>query len=61
MKKIIKPSHIDSENSVDLFDGDRLNAYGGVYCVAVSIRDIDVEPLWNAYVKLNIVKSNGVV
>jgi len=49
MKKIIKPAYEDPDNSVDLFDADRLNEWGEMYCVAPSILPVQVEQAWDQY------------
>lgn len=36
-RKIIKRAYDDPHNSIDLFDADRLNEFGEMYCVAPAI------------------------
>lgn len=51
MKQLIKPAHDDSSNSVDLFDADRMNDFGDMYCVAPAILRSQVNDHWNRYVE----------
>ena len=53
MEKIIKPSHCDPNNSVDLFDGDRKNEFGAMFCVAPAILREQVDYYWDEYIKGN--------
>ena len=50
MRKLVKPSRMDSE-IVDLFDTDRLNEFGGPYCVAPGILPEEVDEWWASYRK----------
>ena len=50
MKKFIKPAHDDPHNSWDLFDADRRNEFGGMYCIAPAILYSEVAWHWNRYV-----------
>ena len=34
MKKLVKPAYEDPHHSVDVFDADRHNQWGDLYCVA---------------------------
>ena len=51
MKKVIKPSVSDPVNSVDLFDGDRVNEFGRMYCVSPALLDYQANAEWESYVK----------
>lgn len=50
-KKIVHESAMDPVKSVDLFDGNRTNFYGGMYCVAAGILPSEVETYWQEYVQ----------
>ena len=50
MKKYVKICSYDS-NSVSLFDKDRKNEFGEMYCVAPAILENEIEDCWNEYVK----------
>jgi len=50
-RKLIKPSYADLDNSVDLFDADRKNEFGEMYCVAPSILPQQVNNYWIGYLK----------
>jgi hypothetical protein len=50
MKKFVKPAFEDPDNSVDLFDSDRKNIFGGMYCVAPAILPRDINLVWNNYI-----------
>lgn len=52
MRKVIKPAYMDPKNSVDLFDGDRLNQWGTMYCIAPAILSSEVAEYWKEYVEL---------
>ena len=58
MRKVIKPAHSDPDNSVDLFDGDRKNEFGKMYCVAPAIQYCQVNPYWLGYIKNRKNKDN---
>lgn len=49
MKKVIKPSKSDPENSVDLFDADRENEFGEMFCVNPGILPEDADAYWTYY------------
>ena len=49
MKLVVKPSHEDQSNSVDVFDADRVNEFGGMYCVAPAIHFDQVDDAWDKY------------
>lgn len=52
MRKVVKPAHCDPENSVDLFDGDRKNEFGQMYCIAPGITSGEqVRNYWLGYIK----------
>jgi hypothetical protein len=51
MTKIVKPAFDDPQNSVDLFDGDRRNEFGEMYCVAPAILYCQVNDEWSRYVR----------
>lgn len=53
MRKLIKPAHDDPDCSVDLFDADRQNPQGGLYCIAPAILLCEVEETWQRYVEEN--------
>jgi hypothetical protein len=48
-KKLVKPSSFDPENSVSLFDANRENDFGEMYCVAPGILPGEVELYWQEY------------
>lgn len=50
MKKIIKPAFEDPCNSVDLFDSDRENDFGEMFCIAPSILSSQIDFEWKQYV-----------
>lgn len=49
MRKYVLPSKDDRDNSVDLFDADRKNEQGTMYCVEPLITQEQVEERWAAY------------
>ena len=51
MRKIVKPAYLDPEYSVDVFDADYRNEFGGLYCVAPAILSSQVDETWNEYVE----------
>ena len=51
MKKVIYPTTVDSDNSVDLYDGDRKNEFGKMWCVASAISPRQIDKYWDWYVK----------
>lgn len=51
MKKVIKPAFMDPRNSVDLFDADRRNEFGEMFCVAPAILLHEVKEQWELYCK----------
>ena len=51
MRKLVKPSHDDPHHSVDLFDADRLNDFGYMYCVAPAILASQVNYYWERYIQ----------
>ncbi|NTU49427.1 MAG: hypothetical protein HGA87_00775 [Desulfobulbaceae bacterium] len=51
MRKLIKPSTIDPIGSVSLFDFDRVNDFGSMYCVAAHILMREVDEYWSQYVE----------
>jgi len=53
MKCIIKPSASDLKNSVDVFDLDKRNKEGGMFCVAAAILPEQAKEYWKEYVKAN--------
>lgn len=48
-KMRIKPAKDDPKNSVDLFDTDRRNEWGEIYCVAPCILYFQVAERWQEY------------
>lgn len=50
MRKVVKPSFM-AKNSVDLFDGDLIDEFGGMLCVAIAIQLDKVDEYWRDYVK----------
>ncbi len=51
MRKHVLPSKSDPKHSVDLFDADLQNEFGGMLCVAPAILPEQVEEYWRNYVK----------
>jgi hypothetical protein len=51
MRKGVKPAYQDPDNSVDLFDIDRKNEFGEMYCVAPAILEREVDQCWKNYVQ----------
>lgn len=51
MRQFVKPAHDDPDNSVDLFDGDRKNKFGEMFCVAPAILYCQVEEYWEDYLR----------
>ena len=49
MRRLVKPAYEDRENSVDLFDADRRNEFGEMYCVAPAIIYREVTEYWDRY------------
>ena len=49
MKQLIKPAHGDPHNSVDLFDANRKNDLGEMFCVAPAILPFEVNRYWQHY------------
>ena len=49
MTKLVRPAHDDPHHSVDLFDADRRNRWGGLFCVAPAILPSQVEAAWRDY------------
>lgn len=52
MKKVVRHSFM-AKNSVDLFDGDLIDEFGGMLCVAIAILPDQVDEYWRDYVKKN--------
>lgn len=50
MRKLVKPALCDPDNSVDLFDADRKNELGEMYCIAPAILLCTVRDHWGGYV-----------
>ena len=50
MRKVVKTAYCDPDNSVDLFDGDRVNEFGHIFCVAPAILRSEVDSIWKRYV-----------
>ena len=48
MKKLVRVCSYDS-NSVSLFDADRKNEFGEIYCVSPGILRNEVSLYWNTY------------
>jgi hypothetical protein len=57
MRKVVQPAYMDPHNSVDLFDADRQNAWGDMFCVAPAILRREVEEYWQRYVKEQAAKT----
>lgn len=51
MRKIIKPSIMDPKRSVDLFDGDAINEFGDMLCIAPAILPEQADEYWRNYAK----------
>jgi len=51
MRKLVKSARVDPKNSVDLFDADRQNEFGEMYCVAPAILPQQVNNYWLGYIK----------
>lgn len=51
MRKVVLPSKSDPRHSVDLFDADLQNEFGGMLCVAPAIRREQVDEYWRDYAK----------
>ena len=49
--KLVRPAFLDAEHSVDLFDGNRLNDDGEMYCIAPAILPEQVDQYWELYLK----------
>ena len=49
--KTVKPAYEDPDNSVDLFDANRTNEFGQMYCVAPAILYRQVDEYWADYLK----------
>jgi hypothetical protein len=50
MTKGVKECSYDSK-SVSLFDADRKNEFGKMYCIASGILQSEVDWYWNLYIK----------
>jgi hypothetical protein len=48
---MVQPAIADPDNSVDLFDRDRVNEFGGPLCVAPAILCEQVDEYWEFYLK----------
>jgi len=48
-RMLVAPAFEELENSVDVFDADRKNSFGGLYCVAAVILLSQVEQAWDQY------------
>lgn len=51
MRKLILPAHEDPCHSVDLFDADRRNQWGELYCIRPAVLLAQVEESWQNYLK----------
>jgi len=51
MRKLVLPSASDSKHSVDLFDADMQNEFGGILCVATAILPSQADEYWKSYVR----------
>ena len=58
MRRVIYPCVYDPTRSVSVFDGDRKNQFGEMYCVADGISPEEVERVWQEYVK-RLTVNNG--
>lgn len=50
-RKLIKPAYEDPHNSIDLFDADRKNEFGEMYCISPAILPQQVNAYWIGYLK----------
>ena len=50
-KKGIRFSHNDPENSISLFDLNRINDFGELYCVQPDIIEEQVDYFWKLYLE----------
>ncbi len=50
-RKLIKPAYDDPHNSIDLFDADRKNEFGEMYCVRPAILYSQADEYWTDYLK----------
>lgn len=53
MRKLVLPSASDSKHSVDLFDADLTNEFGGMLCIAPAILPGQADQYWKDYVRIN--------
>jgi hypothetical protein len=51
-KKLVRTAKMDPQNSVSLFDRNRRNEFGELYCVACAILRSEVDWYWEQYVDL---------
>ena len=51
MRRVIYPCVFDPARTVAIYDADRVNAYGEMYCVADGIAPDEVDQYWGEYVK----------
>lgn len=56
MRKLVKPAHSDPEHSMDLFDADRKNDSGEMFCVQSGILPSEVDKCWEEYESKEIKK-----
>jgi hypothetical protein len=49
--RVIKPAYEDPHNSVDVFDKDRVNDFGDMYCVAPAVLPEQANEEWGRYLK----------
>jgi hypothetical protein len=47
--KIVRPSRMELDRTVDLFDGARKNRLGDDYCVMAAIQPEEVDRYWDLY------------
>lgn len=59
MRKYVKPASCDPKNSVSLFDADRKNEFGEMYCVAPAILQDRVDSYWADYVAHSCAAANA--
>jgi hypothetical protein len=52
-QKLVKPAYMDPTHSVDLFDSNRRNEFGGFFCVAAAISFDEVDSEWANYLHVS--------
>jgi len=51
MRRVIYPCVFDPARTVSVFDADRTNQFGEMYCVADGIAPEEVDQRWKEYVR----------